>query len=111
MLTSLQKILFLFILILLATNSFAQTNAGTILSYKKINVGIEGKTINCIFDVHVYNDDNGTENNSFVYYEHAGNGFGYKHDEYCKRIISFNASNKKLPSQNRKAHSIQPLKK
>jgi len=38
-------------------NSFAQINAGAIISYKKINGGIEGKTNNCIFDVHVYNDN------------------------------------------------------
>ncbi|HEX5150544.1 MAG TPA: glycoside hydrolase family 31 protein [Parafilimonas sp.] len=32
-------------------------NAGNIISYKKIPGGIEGKTTNCIFDVHVYNDN------------------------------------------------------
>src|SRR6516225_6048391 len=32
-------------------------NAGAIISYKKITGGIEGKTTNCIFDIHVYNDN------------------------------------------------------
>jgi hypothetical protein len=32
-------------------------NAGNIISYKKIPGGIEGKTANGIFDVHVYNDN------------------------------------------------------
>ena len=32
-------------------------NAGNTISYKKIGGGIEGKTSNAIFNVHVYNDN------------------------------------------------------
>ncbi|MBS1574592.1 MAG: DUF4968 domain-containing protein [Bacteroidetes bacterium] len=35
----------------------AQVNAGKIISYKKVIRGIEGKTTNAMFDVHVYNDN------------------------------------------------------
>jgi len=43
--------------------------------------------------LHIYN---GTEKNVFTYYEDAGNGFGYKENEYCKRTIEFNPANKKI---------------
>jgi alpha-glucosidase len=43
--------------------------------------------------LHIYN---GTEKNVFTYYEDAGNGFGYKQNEYCKRAIEFNPSGKKI---------------
>jgi alpha-glucosidase len=43
--------------------------------------------------LHIYN---GTEKNSFTYYEDAGNGFGYKQTEYCKRLIEFNPADKKI---------------
>lgn len=52
-----KKFLFLFIVALLTINCFAQLNAGKIISYKKIRGSIEGKTTNCIFDVHVYSDN------------------------------------------------------
>ncbi|MBS1610932.1 MAG: DUF4968 domain-containing protein [Bacteroidetes bacterium] len=35
----------------------AQVNAEKIISYKKVIRGIEGKTTNAMFDVHVYNDN------------------------------------------------------
>src|SRR5690242_5308904 len=44
-------------LFFLATNCFAQSTAGRIASYKKVSSGIEGKTTNGVFDVHVYNDN------------------------------------------------------
>lgn len=52
-----KKLLFLVVVTLSMINCFAQSNAGKIISYKKITVGIEGKTTNCIFDVHVYCDN------------------------------------------------------
>ena len=54
---SFKKIAILFITVVVGANSFAQLNAGKVVSYKKVNGGIEGKTTNCIFDVHVYNDN------------------------------------------------------
>jgi len=39
---------------------------------------------------------NGAEKNSFTYYEDSGNGFGYKKNEYCKRLIEFDPRNKKI---------------
>lgn len=43
--------------------------------------------------LHIYN---GNQKNNFMYYEDAGNGFGYKGNEYCKRIIEFDPLNKKI---------------
>ena len=50
---------FLFILVFLfaGAKSFSQFTVGKIISYKKVVAGIEGKTDNAIFDVHVYNDN------------------------------------------------------
>jgi alpha-glucosidase len=43
--------------------------------------------------IHVYN---GNESNQFVYYEDAGDGVGYQKGIYCKRVIEFIPSQKKL---------------
>ena len=43
--------------------------------------------------LHIYN---GNHKNGFNYYEDAGNGFGYKENEYCKRRIDFDPLNKKI---------------
>jgi alpha-glucosidase len=43
--------------------------------------------------LHIYN---GIEKNSLTYYEDAGNGFGYKQNEYCKRLLEFDPANKKI---------------
>jgi alpha-glucosidase len=43
--------------------------------------------------LHIYK---GTEKNSFTYYEDAGNGFGYKQNEFCKRLIEFDPADKKI---------------
>jgi alpha-glucosidase len=43
--------------------------------------------------LHIYN---GTVPNSFVYYEDAGDGFGYQNEAYCKRTIQFLPNEKKL---------------
>jgi len=43
--------------------------------------------------LHIYN---GADKNSFTYYEDAGNGFDYKKNEYCKRLIEFDPGNKKI---------------
>jgi len=51
-------IVLFFISLLFSYSASAQMkNAGSLISYKKITGGIEGKTGNAIFDVHVYNDN------------------------------------------------------
>lgn len=54
-----QKIFFLALFgLLFQTTAPAQTNnIGKVISYKKINGGIEGKTATAIFDVHAYSDN------------------------------------------------------
>lgn len=58
-----KKILFKMMLIQImlfafSVNSFSQIhNVGRIISYKKINGGIEGKTATAIFDIHVYSEN------------------------------------------------------
>jgi len=43
--------------------------------------------------IHIYN---GTKNNSFVYYEDAGDGMEYKKNQFCKRAITFSPADRKL---------------
>lgn len=45
----------LFIIVCFLRAAVAQTTVGKIISYKKITSGIEGKTANAVFDVHIYN--------------------------------------------------------
>src|SRR5262245_38402444 len=58
---SINKKVFILLTVLsffLTANCFSQSSTlGKIISYKKITSAIEGKTINAIFDVHVYNDN------------------------------------------------------
>ena len=43
--------------------------------------------------LHIYN---GEEKNSFIYYEDAGDGFGYQKENFCKKNIEFNPTTKKI---------------
>jgi alpha-glucosidase len=43
--------------------------------------------------LHVYN---GADSSSFVYYEDAGDGFGYQKGEYCRRIMYLNPRDNKF---------------
>lgn len=43
--------------------------------------------------LHIYN---GTTKNSFMFYEDAGDGFGYQQQEYARRLISFDPEKKQL---------------
>jgi alpha-glucosidase len=43
--------------------------------------------------IHIYN---GTEKNTFTYYEDEGNGFGYTKNAYCRRMFEFDPGDKKI---------------
>lgn len=46
----------IFVFLFFAVSISAQTTAGKIISYKKLEAGIEGRTSNAIFDVHAYSN-------------------------------------------------------
>src|SRR6476469_2955642 len=58
--------------------------------------------------VHVYN---GTDKNSFVYYEDAGDGFDYQNNGFCKRTITFNPDEKQIAFSKQEGNFTSAFKK
>jgi alpha-glucosidase len=58
--------------------------------------------------LHIYN---GTEQNSFTYYEDEGDGFGYKNNIYCKRQIIFSPNNKKVTIEKQEGSLVSKFTK
>ena len=66
--------------------------ASSIIPMQSLVQSAKEKPADTLF-IHIYN---GRENNQYVYYEDAGDGFEYKQGVYCKKIIDFNPSEKKI---------------
>lgn len=66
--------------------------ASSVIPMQSLVLSTKEKPGDTLF-IHVYN---GTVNNQYVYYEDAGDGYEYKNSVYCKRVIAFNPSEKKI---------------
>jgi alpha-glucosidase len=65
---------------------------GSIIPMQTVVQSAMGKPADTLF-VHVYR---GGENNSFVYYEDAGDGYDYLNGKFFKRLILYNANANEL---------------
>jgi alpha-glucosidase len=68
------------------------TKASAIIPTQSLVQSTKEKPSDTLY-LHIYN---GADKNSFIYYEDSGNGFDYKKNEYCKRLIEFDPGNKKI---------------
>jgi alpha-glucosidase len=58
--------------------------------------------------LHIYN---GSEKNSFMYYEDEGDGFGYKSNIYCKKQMIFSPADKKMVIEKQQGSFTSKFKK
>ncbi|MBL0356422.1 MAG: DUF5110 domain-containing protein [Chitinophagaceae bacterium] len=58
--------------------------------------------------LHIYN---GSEKNSFIYYEDEGDGFGYKNKIYCKKQMIFSPAEKKIVIEKQQGSFASKFKK
>ncbi|MBS1600814.1 MAG: glycoside hydrolase family 31 protein [Bacteroidetes bacterium] len=81
--------------------------ASSIIPMQSLVQSTKEKPSDTLF-LHIFN---GSEKNSFIYYEDEGDGFSYREKNYCKREIEFDPMNKKLSIAKQGGSFVSKFKK